>query len=194
MIIGNCKDESSLFSLGNQTLFNLDEAGLRTALMKAGLPETKVDPLLSLYHRDYPKESPSNLYFRMSTDRGARRNAAKQAELQLANRKTDVYVYYFQWNTPLLGGKLGAFHTADLPLEMRLVLFPESERLSQQLSGAWAAFARNGNPSQKGLTWPAYTIEQRATMMFDVAGAGATNDPAHDERIMLKDLPSGGLL
>lgn len=194
MLIGNCKDESSLFALRNQTLYNLDEAGLRTALVKAGLPESKVDPLLTLYHRDYPKESPSDLYFRISSDRAARRNAVKQAELQLANGNANVYVYYFQWNTPLLGGKLRAFHTADLPLEMRLVLFPESERLSRQLSGAWAAFARNGNPSQKGLTWPVYTTAQRATMLFDAAGTGAVNDPGHDERIMLTDLPPGGLL
>jgi para-nitrobenzyl esterase len=194
MIIGNCKDESTLFAMGNQSLYSLDEAGLRTALVKAGLPESKVDPLLALYHRDHPKESPSDLYFRISADCGARRNAAKQAELQLANGKSNVYVYYFEWNTPLAGGKLRAFHTADLPLEMRLVLFPESEQLSRQLSAAWAAFARTGNPSQKGLPWPAYTIVQRATMMFNSVGTGAVNDPDRDERIMLKDLPPGGLL
>jgi para-nitrobenzyl esterase len=194
MIIGNCKDESTLFSMVNQSLYSLDQAGLRTALVKAGLPEDKVDPLLAVYHRDHAKESPSDLYFRISSDRGARRNAAKQAELQAANGKSNVYVYYFQWNTPLGDGKLRAFHTADLPLEMRLVLFPESEQLSRQLSGAWAAFARNGNPSQQGLQWPAYTSLQRATMMFDIAGGSAVNDPDHDERLMLKDLPPGGLL
>jgi para-nitrobenzyl esterase len=191
MIIGTCKDESSLFVLSNESLYSLDEAGLRDALVKSGLPEPTVDGLVAKYHRDHPKESPSDLYFRISTDRGPRRNAVKQAELQLVNGNASVYIYHFQWNTPLVDGKVRAFHTADLPLEMRLVRFPESEQLSRQLSGAWAAFARSGNPSQKGLSWPAYTTSDRATMMFDALGTGAVNDPDRDERIMLKELPGG---
>jgi para-nitrobenzyl esterase len=194
MIIGNCKDESTLFAQSNASLYSLDEAGLRAALVKSGYPEGSLEALLGLYHRDHPKESPSDLYFRISSDRGARRNAAKQAELQIANGSAAVYIYYFQWNTPVADGKLRAFHTADLPLEMRLVRYPESEQLSRHLSGAWAAFARTGNPSQKGLPWPAYTASNRATMVFDLEGTGAVNDPDHDERLLLKDLPSGGLL
>lgn len=77
---------------------------------------------------------------------------------------------------------------------MRLVRYPESEQLSQQLSGAWAAFARNGDPSQKGLPWPAYTTSQRATMIFDAVGTGGINDPDREERMILKELPPGGLL
>lgn len=194
-LVGNCKDEASLFGgPGNESLFSLDEAGLKAALIKNGTPADKVAPLLELYHRDHPQESPSDLYFRISTDRGARRNATKQAELQLANGKANVFVYYFQWNTPLQDGKLRAFHTADLPLEMRLVRYPESEQLSKQLSGAWAAFARTGSPSQKDLPWPAYTLEQRATMMFDASESRAVNDPDHDERLLIRELPPGGLL
>jgi para-nitrobenzyl esterase len=194
MIVGNCKDEMSLFSLKNEALFKLDDAGLRAELVKARLSEDKVDPLLALYRRDHPKENPTDLFFRISSDRGARRNAARQAELKLAQGKANVYVYYFQWNTPCAGGKIRAFHTADLPLTMRLVRYPEAEQLSRNLSGAWTAFARNGNPSQKELPWPAYTTSQRATLVFDAVGSEAVNDPDRDERIMLQDLPSGGLL
>ena len=192
LLVGNCKDESTLF--GGSQFQNLDEAGLKAALVKNGMPAEKVDPLLALYHRDHPKESPSDLYFRISTDRGARRNAARQAELKLADGKTKVFVYYFQWNTPVGDGRLRAFHTADLPLEMRLTRYPESGQLSKQLSGAWAAFARTGNPSQKGLPWPAYTLEKRETMMFDVPKSEIVNDPDKEERLMLRGLPSGGLL
>jgi len=118
----------------------------------------------------------------------------KQAELKLVQGKGNVFLYYFQWNTPLDGGKLRAFHTADLPLEMRLTLYPESEQLSKHLSAAWAAFARTGNPSHRSLAWPAYTLEERATMMFDAKESKAVNDPDRDERLMMRDLPSGGLL
>jgi para-nitrobenzyl esterase len=163
-------------------------------LAKLGLPEAKLSALLTLYRRDHPTKSPSDLYFRISSDYGARRNAAKQAELQLANGNANVYIYYFQWNTPVANGKLRAFHTADLPLEMRLVRYPESEQLSRQLSAAWGAFAKTGNPSQKGLPWPAYTTAGRQTMVFDAVGTRAVSDPDRDERVMLKDLPPGGLL
>jgi para-nitrobenzyl esterase len=193
MIIGNCKDESTLFSR-SPALFNLDDPGLRDALVKAGIPDDKVDPLLRLYRRDHPTENPTDQYFRISADRGARRNAVRQAELKSAQGKGSVYVYYFQWDTPVEGGKLRAWHTSDLPLEMRLVLYSEAEQLSKQLSAAWANFARTGNPSQKGLEWPAYSTSQRSVMMWDAKKSAAVNDPDHDERVALLDLPSGGLL
>ncbi len=196
MIIGCDKDESTLFSVRDEALFSLDDAGLRDRIVKAKVSETDVDPLLALYRRDHPKDSPTDLYFRIASDRGARRNATRQAELKLEQGKANVYLYYCQWDTPLANGKLKikAFHTSDLPLTMRLVRFPESEELSRQLSGAWAAFAKTGNPSQKGLNWPAYTLAQRATMVFDAAKSEALNDPDKDERTMLRDRPSGGLL
>jgi hypothetical protein len=99
-------------------------------------------------------------------------------------------------NTPLGEGtlKIKSFHTCDLPLTMRLVLFPESEQLSRQLSGAWAAFARTGSPSQKGLEWPAYTLAERATMIFDGPKSGVVNDPDRDERLLVRDRPSAGPL
>src|SRR5581483_724614 len=95
--------------------------------------------------------------------------------------------------TPLAQGnlKIKSFHTSDLPLTMRLVLFPESEHLSRQLSGAWAAFARTGNPTRKGLNWPAYTAAERTTMIFDAPKSGAVSDPDRDERLALRNYPSG---
>jgi para-nitrobenzyl esterase len=196
MIIGNDKDESTLFSMRDPELFSLDDGGLRSRLVKAGIPEASVSPLLSIYRRDHPADTPTDLYFRISTDRGARRNAARQAELKAAQSNATVYVYYCQWNTPLAqeGRKIKAFHTSDLPLTMRLVLFPESEQLSRQLSGAWAAFAKTGNPGQNALAWPAYTTRQRTTMVFDGPRSKAVDDPDHDERIALAHFPTGGLL
>ena len=61
---------------------------------------------------------------------------------------------------------------------MRLGLFPESEELSHQLSGAGAA------------PWPAYKMDQRATMMFDGPKSEAVNDPDKEERLMLRAIGS----
>jgi para-nitrobenzyl esterase len=40
--------------------------------------------------------------------------------------------------------------------------------LADKVSEAWVQFARNGNPGHKGLPgWPAYTVKNGATMIFD---------------------------
>lgn len=188
MIIGCCKDEASLFSLGQPELYSLDWDGLRARLGLSGIAEADVNALLALYRRDHPQESPSDLYFRIRTDRTMRPRAVRQAELKLAQDGANVYMYYFSWNTPCVEGKVRAFHTAELPLAMRLVRYPESERLSQHISGAWAAFARSGNPSPDDFpSWPTYTMSQRATMIFDIPQSQVVNDPDGDERLFLRE-------
>jgi len=50
------------------------------------------------------------------------------------------------------------------------------------MSEAWLAFARDGLPAYRELpTWPAYTTEQRATMIFDRV-CRSENDPFGEER------------
>jgi para-nitrobenzyl esterase len=193
MIIGSCKDETALFTLQNTSLYNLDADGLRAALIQGGVPQEKVEPVTALYRRDYPKDSPSDLYFRIAADRAVRNRAVAQAERKAAQGQANVYMYHFEWNTPCGEGRVRAFHTAELPLVMRLTMYPESEQLSKQLSGAWAAFARTGNPSQNGLAWQPYTASTRTTMIFDASRSEARNDPDRDERIMLNDLPPGSM-
>ncbi len=200
LLVGNCKDEMTLFvgafAPGNaEEAFQLDDAALRERLVNGGIPANEVNALLALYQRDHPTENPSDLFFRIATDRGARFNAVRQAELKVAQGGTAVYMYYFSWNTPCGGGRLRAFHTAELPLAMRLVAHPEVEQLSRQISGAWAAFARTGNPIHPGLpSWPAYTLEERATMIFDARSSEVINDPDGEMRRLLRDRPSGSLL
>ena len=42
-----------------------------------------------------------------------------------------------------------------------------ARELGAKASGAWAAFARTGNPSTKALgVWPEYTLDKRATMIL----------------------------
>jgi carboxylesterase type B len=42
MIIGNDKDESTLFSLRDEDLFSLDQDGLRTRIIMSGFPEQDI--------------------------------------------------------------------------------------------------------------------------------------------------------
>jgi para-nitrobenzyl esterase len=194
LIVGNCKDESTLFSLSDTALYSLDWPTLKEREIKAGIPEGQVGSLLDKYRQDYPADSPSDLYFRISADRGARTNAIAQAQAKLDQQSGDVYMYNFAWDTPLDDGRLRAFHTAELPLAMRLVLNPEAEELSKQIAGAWAAFARTGNPNHDGLPhWEKYSATNKATMVFDVGKTALVDNPAHDELALLAPYP-GGLL
>jgi para-nitrobenzyl esterase len=56
------------------------------------------------------------------------------------------------------------------------------------MSGAWAAFARTGNPNHKGLpNWPVFKTDQRATMVFDNQ-CKVVNDPHGEERMALASI------
>jgi len=189
ILIGSCKDETTLFMQQDSTLFTLDEKGLFDNMIKSSIPEEKAKELLALYQRDYPDDTPSDIYFRMVADRGFRSGAIKLAELKLAQSKGKVWMYYSQYDTPIEDGKLRAFHTYDLPLAMRLTLVPEAEQLSRQMSAAWAAFARQGNPSTEELPWPEYSMEKRTTMIFDVDKSEVVDNPNEDERKLLLELP-----
>jgi para-nitrobenzyl esterase len=191
MIIGTCKDESN-WLVGNRdpSTFNLDEAGLRARVAKLPrLPNAGVDRVIELYRKARPHATPSDILFAIATE-PTRINAIAQAERKTKQGHAPAYVYFFTYDTPILDGRFKAFHTAELPLVLRLVKYPESEQLSRQLSGAWAAFARQGNPNHRGIpNWPAYTLEQRTTMIFGAAGSSVENDPRREERLAWEDSP-----
>ncbi len=186
LLIGCCKDETSLGALKDDALHSLTAASLRERILQAKVAPDQVDPLLAAYRRENPNDSPTDCWFRFATDRDARLKAIRQAERKLAQAQADVFMYHFAWNTPMLEGRLRAFHTAELPLAMRLVRYPAAEPLSRHLASAWAAFARRGTPNAPGLlSWPKFTLEKRATMVFDAPVSTAQEDPARDSRRIL---------
>ena len=81
-------------------------------------------------------------------------------------------MYHFVWNTPLVDGRIRAFHTAELPLALRLVRFPESEPVSREIAASWTAFARRGRPD-----WPAYSTAKRTTRLFDSPRSATVDNP-----------------
>jgi para-nitrobenzyl esterase len=59
---------------------------------------------------------------------------------------------------------------------------PTKFALAEKMSQAWIAFARSGNPSHHGIPmWPAYSSDDRATMIFDNQ-CKITRDPNGAER------------
>ena len=61
-------------------------------------------------------------------------------------------------------------------------------KAARNMSRAWASFARSSNPSHDEIpNWPAYTLDQRATMFLD-AECKVVNDPFWEERLLWQQL------
>ena len=105
----------------------------------------------------------------------------------------DVYMYRFDYCTPVFGGVLGACHALEIPFVFEslggagvdMLVGPigdEMRALSRRMHEAWVAFARTGRPAADGLPeWPRYTAERRATMLFDFQPT-VVEDPGAAER------------
>jgi para-nitrobenzyl esterase len=106
-------------------------------------------------------------------------------------------MYYFKWQTPVLGGRLHTPHDTEMLFVFdNVALAPtfigtgaDLQPLADKVSGAWTSFARTGNPSQKSLPWPAYNTSDRPTMVFDDQ-CKIVNDPGKQERLALMKLAS----
>jgi para-nitrobenzyl esterase len=201
MLIGtNGTESTALLGIADASLFSLSDADMRTKL-KSYLrltDDAQLDSLIATYRKDRPNETASDIYFAITTDRMMRLNAITQAERKVQEGRAPAYMYIFAWQTPVLGGKLRSPHGIELAFvfdntEKTTGLNgtgPDLQPLAGKVSGAWAAFARTGNPNHPGLPhWPAYTTSERDTMVFNDE-CKLVKDPGRDERLAMSALPS----
>jgi para-nitrobenzyl esterase len=155
--------EDAALSLTN---FNLDDAGLKTILKQRFAD--KSDAVFDLYRKYYPQKSPFLVQAMIFTDSGFRRSAFKQAELKAAQGQGPVYMYQWDWPTPAFGGKFGAVHGLDVSASLHEARDGgDAVRVAEELSGAWIAFARTGNPNNPKLPpWEQFDAQKRATMII----------------------------
>jgi para-nitrobenzyl esterase len=183
MIIGHCAHEATLFfGMRHPATFSLDWSTVESSLVEyLKQPQSAVAPILTAYRAANPSASASDVFFRIMSDGiPIGRGPVVAADLK-STQVPPVYFYRMQYDTKL-GPGLGAFHTAELPLVGRMVLQPRAESLSRQLAGAWAAFARSGDPNHSGLPhWSRYTREKHDIMLFDETSR-CTPDPQAEAR------------
>lgn len=176
----------------------LDDAALHKRIADSmHLDDGAVSKLIAVYKKGRPQASNLDLFFILSTDvsnfrTGTDTEANRKSELA----KASVYKYYFQWYSPVREGKLRSYHTLDIPFVFQNVEIaesmvgsgPERQPLADKMSGAWAAFARSGNPNHKGIPkWEPYNEKTRATMIWNNQPK-AVNDPYRDERLARNEL------
>jgi para-nitrobenzyl esterase len=118
--------------------------------------------------------------------------ASRLLEAQAAH--APVYMYRFDWRSPLLGGVLGSCHALELGFvfgtynEKRAGLFfgsgGKADALSIAMMDAWIAFARSGDPG-----WPRYETANRATMIFGDSDPHIVNAPDDVRRAAWDTIP-----
>lgn len=188
LMIGTNKDEMTLFFGLAPWLEGLDEAAARERVrMMVGEPG---EDIFEAYRRARPADAPRDLVLAVATDQSMRIPSLIMADRKVAQHAAPVYVYLFEWETPVLGGRLKSPHALEIPFVFDTVQTsaltgdsPARFALAERMSRAWIAFARTGNPNCGELpNWPAYSVERRPTMIFGDR-CRVDNDPYPEERL-----------
>lgn len=182
LIVGTVLNEqNNSVQMGNPALDAMDMAEAKKRLNITMGAHT--DHVVEVFQKLHPNATPFEIFSRASAMRG-RMNAYKQAELKARQGSAPAYLFWFQWQSPMCDGRARAFHTSELPFcfhnaEVCAKLTgntPEARDLEGRVAGAWAAFAKTGDPNHSGIPrWNAYN-DSVPTMIFDTKCVAA-NDP-----------------
>ena len=191
VMVGGTKDENAIFLAPDDVVWNrtLGEDELNTRVAKVAAGDTNA--VLALYRRMHPGMNPAELLIEITTDSNFWVRSVLLAERKAAKGKAPVYMYSFNWQTPVFDGKLMAQHALDVPFVFDTLdrtgitgHSPAAPAIAAAESATWAAFARAGTPDNKAIPhWPAYTAADRATMMIDTEWR-VQNDPQHEARLL----------
>ena len=193
LIIGNNRTELAYLMLVLGIPDLPDDAALQAYLKTyLGLDGVMAAQSIDLYRRLHPSGSRIDTVLGIA-GAGIRSRVRGVADLKVKQGGAPVFRYEFQWESTGFEGRYHTSHTFELPFVFDNVdaasqLFgpnpdPRRYELARNMSGAWAAFAHNGNPSHPGMPeWKPYTTSERATMLFNYT-CELVDDPDHEERV-----------
>lgn len=190
MMLGNTHDETRAF-IGPDSPrvrgLNWDNLAERMA------PELKVDILpewvVAQFRARYPAYGPLDVFYAATTAGRSWRGQVEEAEAR-ARAGVPGWVYQVDFASRTDPAR-GAFHTMDIPLVFGTLDAPGSQTgtgedaraASRAMQDAFCRFAVSGEAA-----WPRYTLETRATMIFDAASR-VENDPRRWERELFARVP-----
>jgi para-nitrobenzyl esterase len=174
------------------------DAALRTRVREVlRVTDTEADAVIALYRKHRPSDSHGDLALIIAADNSPTRQSSYLfAERKTALGRAPAYMYYFQWRSPVRGGKLRTMHSMELPFlfdhvdDVRFMTGEGAERaaIARRMAGAFVGFARMGRPAAEGLPeWRPFDPSTRATMVFGT-DTRLVNDPYGEERRTLARL------
>ena len=201
LIIGSNKQEGLLRLQEEPETFKIDEAGLK-AHIRTRLGDEKVaSDMYQLYRKNRPDAGPFEVYVDFLTHQWMWVDTTRRCERQLALHGAPVYTYIFDYESEVpisasISYPRKAIHGSEVAFKFdhpendpTTGSRPERLQAAKNMSRAWAAFARSGDPSHSGIPkWPAYTLDQRATMVLN-STCTVVNDPMRDERLAWVKIP-----
>ncbi|MGQ9426214.1 carboxylesterase/lipase family protein [Gilvimarinus sp. F26214L] len=195
LLIGTTRTENSLLiGARDPSTFDLDWDTLPGALERY-VPGTDPARVIETYRELHPEMGAAELFFTATTDARFLNNSIELADQKAQQGGAPVYMYLLNWDTPVDDGKWFSPHALEIGMVFDNVAKSESmsgvgddqQRIADMMSKAWLAFAREGDPNHDGVPeWPAYTPDERSTMVFDLEPQVVV-DPHGDQRAIFLD-------
>jgi para-nitrobenzyl esterase len=177
LLLGTNRTENSLFAgAANPELFELTWEGLGEAMRRAFPDRDDVDAIVAGYRRLQPGSSAADIYFEATTDARWLAGHVLQAERKAAQGGAPAWLYLFDWDTPVDGGRWRSPHALEIGFVFDNVANSQAmsgtgeaqQRVADIMADTWIAFARHGNPNNPRIPeWPAYDAVRRAVMVLD---------------------------
>ena len=195
LIIGDMKHETANFLAPIDAVWNRTLTHEEMTARVAAIAGANTGRVIDLYTRLHPDLNPAERLIAITTDSSFRIRSLVLAQRRVALNAAPVWMYSFEWETPVLGGRLGAPHAMDVPFVFNTLDLTNATGGSQQaqaladtMSAVWAAFARNGRPDHASIPdWPVYDTRHRATLMLN-AVCRIQNDPRGEARQLWQDI------
>jgi para-nitrobenzyl esterase len=171
LLIGTTKNEFAPFQ--NMRFAKASEEEILAHIQEQW--KEKTDDYIQAVRKAYPNDtSPKDL---IDVDTMFRPGAVAQAnDKSSLEGGAPVYMYIFDWQSPVFDGKYKSVHCMEIPFVFDNVARANqmtgggqaAHALADKVSQAWINFAKTGNPNHAGLPeWPAYNSSNTATMHFD---------------------------
>ena len=200
LMLGTNRTENSLFiGAANPAVFDLTWDGLPSAL-KRTYPDHDADAIVAGYRRLQPDSDAADIYFEATTDSRWLAGHVLQAERKVEQGGAPVWLYLFNWDTPVDGGKWRSPHALEIGFVFDNVAYSTSmagtgqtqQQVADIMADTWIAFARTGNPNNPKIPrWPAYDLTARPVMVLD-ASPELVNDARGEQRRLLDDSEAYG--
>lgn len=201
VMIGTNRDEAKLFNVVPDREPISDEKLLHRIGELLDLEAEQSRALVTLFvdsRREHGLPSDNeDILDAIQTVSETRLPSTRFAEAQSRHQK-NTFVYLFCWESPARRGALGSCHALEMPFVFGSLdaptqdrfagKGPDAEELAHNMMDAWINFARNSDPSHRGIgTWHPFDTTERHTMIFD-RDCGVAQDPFSEQRLAIEEI------